>query len=156
MAVADTLIMWPKCGELSFPRPMEVPYEIWLYLAQWFLRRRRLKSVDDWRMAELANSLDHHLDHVTQMWRINFRSPGPWRLHVKFSFIWPSGFWEENVWTVWTTDGWRSLLIVLIIILIMWPRCGDLTSVAPVHWGSMWNLALSGPVVSEEKTFEAF
>ena len=27
--------------------PMEAPYEIWLWLAQWFLRRRGLKSVED-------------------------------------------------------------------------------------------------------------
>ena len=55
----------------------------------------------------------------------NFRSPGPWRFHMKFDFIWPSGFWEEDVWRVWTMVGWRSLLIVLIIILTMWPRCGE-------------------------------
>ena len=26
---------------------MGTPYEIWLHSAQWFLRRRRLKSVDE-------------------------------------------------------------------------------------------------------------
>ena len=31
----------------SFPHPIEAPHEIWLWLAQWFLRRRHLKSVDD-------------------------------------------------------------------------------------------------------------
>ena len=30
-----------------FPYPIEAPYEIWLWLAQWFLRRRCLKGVDD-------------------------------------------------------------------------------------------------------------
>ena len=34
-------------SKLSFPHPIEAPYEIWLWLAQWFLRRRCLKSVDD-------------------------------------------------------------------------------------------------------------
>ena len=38
-------------------------------------------------------------------------------------------------------------------ILIMWPRCGELIFVPPAHEESKWNLALIGPVVSEEKTF---
>ena len=33
-------------NKLSFIHPIEAPYEIWLWLAQWFLRRC-LKSVDD-------------------------------------------------------------------------------------------------------------
>ena len=37
-----------------------------------------------------------HLGHVTQTPRINFRSPIPLRLHMKFGFDWPSGFGEEN------------------------------------------------------------
>ena len=36
-------------SKFSFPNPIEAPYEIWLWLAQWFLRRRCLKSVDDGR-----------------------------------------------------------------------------------------------------------
>ena len=32
-------------NKLLFPQPMEAPYEIWLWLAQWFLRRRCLKSM---------------------------------------------------------------------------------------------------------------
>ena len=36
----------------------------------------------------------------------------------------------------------------------MWPRCGKQTFVPPAHEGSIWNLALIGPVVSEEKTFD--
>ena len=35
-----------------------------------------------------------------------FRSPNPWRLHMKFGYIWPSGFRGEVVWKCWrTTDG---------------------------------------------------
>ena len=41
-----------------------------------------------------------------------------------------------------------------VAILIMWPRCGKQTFVPPAHEGSIWNLALIGPVVSEEKTFD--
>ena len=36
-----------------------------------------------------------HLDHVTRMPRTNFRSPFPRRLHIKFGFNRPSGFWED-------------------------------------------------------------
>ena len=36
-----------RLSKLSFPYPTEAPFEIWLWLAQWFLRRRCLKSVDD-------------------------------------------------------------------------------------------------------------
>ena len=36
-----------RLNKLSFPYPMETPYEIWLESSKWFLRRRRLKSVDD-------------------------------------------------------------------------------------------------------------
>ena len=41
-------------------------------------------------------------------------------------------------------------------ILIKWPRCGGQTFILSTHWGSIWNLALIGQVVSEEKTSEEF
>ena len=37
-----------------------------------------------------------HLGHVTQMPRIKFRSPFPWRLHIKFGFDRASGFRKED------------------------------------------------------------
>ena len=47
MGVAAILGMWPRCPEQTFvPQPMEVPLEIWLWLAQRFWRRRPLKMVD--------------------------------------------------------------------------------------------------------------
>ena len=36
-------------NKLSFPHPIEAPYEIWLRLAQRFWRRRSLKMVDGQR-----------------------------------------------------------------------------------------------------------
>ena len=36
-----------------------------------------------------------HLGHVSQMQQTNFHSLYQLRLHVKFGFDWPSGFWEE-------------------------------------------------------------
>ena len=33
-----------------------------------------------------------HLGHVTRIFYINFRSPSPRRLHIKFGFDRPSGF----------------------------------------------------------------
>ena len=38
-----------------------------------------------------------HLCHVTWTIYINFRSPFPRRLHIKFGFDWPSGFRGEDV-----------------------------------------------------------
>ena len=45
------------------------------------------------------------LDHVTWTIYINFRSPFPRRLHIKFGFDWPSGFREEDLLKWWTDDG---------------------------------------------------
>ena len=38
-----------------------------------------------------------HLGHVTQTIYINFLSPFPRKLHMKFGFDWPSGFREEEL-----------------------------------------------------------
>ena len=38
-----------------------------------------------------------HLSHVTWTIYINFLSPFPRRLHIKFGFDWPSGFRGEGV-----------------------------------------------------------
>ena len=38
-----------------------------------------------------------HLGHVTWTIYINFRSPFPRRLHIKFGFDWQSGFRGEDV-----------------------------------------------------------
>ena len=38
-------------------------------------------------------------------------------------------------------------------ILVMWPVQVEHTFVPPSHGGSIWNLTLIGPVVSEEKMF---
>ena len=38
-----------------------------------------------------------HLGHVTLTIYINFHSPFPRMLHMKFGFDWPSGFREEDV-----------------------------------------------------------
>ena len=38
-----------------------------------------------------------YLGHVTWTFYINFRSPFPRRLHINFSFDWPSGVRVEDV-----------------------------------------------------------
>ena len=38
--------------------------------------------------------------------------------------------------------------------LVMWPEPVEQTFIPPSHGGSVWNLTLIGPVVSEEKMFE--
>ena len=48
MGMAAILVMWPGPFEqISFLHPMEAPYQIWLWLAKRFLRRRILTGVDD-------------------------------------------------------------------------------------------------------------
>ena len=59
---------------------------------------------DFWRVFTIYGR-SGHLSHVTQTPRTNFRSPDPWRLHMKFGFDWPSGFGEEDLWKWWTDDG---------------------------------------------------
>ena len=39
-------------------------------------------------------------------------------------------------------------------ILVMWPRPREQIFVPPSHWGSIWNLASTGPAVLEKKIFE--
>ena len=53
MGMVAILVNGPgPMDKLLFPHPKEAPYEIKLSLAQWFLRRRCLKSVDDRRTTE--------------------------------------------------------------------------------------------------------
>ena len=52
-----------------------------------------------------VNGCGGHLGHVTKMPWTNFRSPYPRRLHIEFGFDWQGGFWEEDVWALWTDDG---------------------------------------------------
>ena len=49
MGMAAILIMWPRCGEQTFI-PL-APYEIWLWLAHWFL----------WTFEEFGQWLDGRL-----------------------------------------------------------------------------------------------
>ena len=50
---------------------------------------------DFWRVFTICGR-GGHLGHVTQTPRINFRSPIPLKLHIKFGFDWPSGFGEDK------------------------------------------------------------
>ena len=52
MGMAAILVNVTRTASTNFrsPHPKETPYEIWLQLAQWFLRRKCLKSVDDRQM----------------------------------------------------------------------------------------------------------
>ena len=48
MGMAAILVMWQDhLSKLSFPHPIKAPYEIWLWLGQWFLWRKCWKSVHD-------------------------------------------------------------------------------------------------------------
>ena len=48
-----------------------------------------------------------HLGHMTKTVWTTFRSPDPWRLHIKFGYNWPSSFRGEVIWNcgrMTTTD----------------------------------------------------
>ena len=63
-------------------------------LAFWFWRRRLLKVFTIY-------SHGGHLGHVTWTIYINFLSPFPRMLQLKFGFDWPSGFRGEDVSLLW-------------------------------------------------------
>ena len=44
--------------------------------------------------------------------------------------------------------------IGMVTILVIWPRLFEQIFFPPSHWGSIWNLALIGPAVSEEKNID--
>ena len=50
-----------RLSKLSFPHAKEASDAIWLWLAQWFLRRRCLKSVDDGRRRTTEVCLSYKL-----------------------------------------------------------------------------------------------
>ena len=60
-----------------------------------------------------------HLGHVTLTIWINFRSPIPRRLHMKFGFNQPSGFrgdvWSEDHWSCITHLSAEDMLISTVI-----------------------------------------
>ena len=88
MGMAAILAMWLG---LSFPHPVEAPYEIWLWLAQWFLRRRCLKSVDDGRWRRTTEA---YLYYKLTKWTFG---PGEAKIPVHLVLFWvpfKSGVWN--------------------------------------------------------------
>ena len=51
-----------------------------------------------------------HYGHMTRSFEQTFVPPSHW-FHMKFGFDWPSGFWGEDVRSMWTTDGRWSMPI---------------------------------------------
>ena len=68
-------------------------------------------------------------------------------LYTKFEGHLPAGFGEESFWRVFTIYGHGNHHGHMTQII--WK-----TFVPPSHWGSIWNLAFTGPAVSEEKLLE--
>ena len=68
-------------------------------------------------------------------------------LHTKFQGHWPFGSREEDFLRFLPYMGMAA-------ILVMWPRTFEQTFVPPSHSSSIWNLTLTGLVVSEEKMFK--
>ena len=64
MGMVAILVMWPGLFEqLSFPHPMDTPYEIQLQSAQWFLIRRCLRSVDNGQMTDRQQTTEAYLSY---------------------------------------------------------------------------------------------
>ena len=51
----------------------------------------------DVRVVLFYNIWVQHVGHVTWTMYTNFRSPFPFRFHIKFGFDWPSGFLEKDL-----------------------------------------------------------
>ena len=68
-------------------------------------------------------------------------------LHTKPQGHWPFDSGEEDFWRVFTIYGRGGHLGHVT-------HFHEQTFVPPSHWGSIWNLALIGPVVLEKKIFE--
>ena len=62
MRMAAILVDQDHFSKLSFPYPIEAPYEIWLWLAQWFLRR-------------CLNCVDNDVLRTTTTWGLPISSP---------------------------------------------------------------------------------
>ena len=77
-------------------------YQVSRSSVNWFWRRRFFKVFTIYGHGG-------HLGHVTRTVWTTFRSPDPWRLHMKFGYNWPSSFRGEVVWNCWrtTTDDGR-------------------------------------------------
>ena len=68
-------------------------------------------------------------------------------LHTKFQGHRPFGSGEEDFSSFLPYMGMAA-------ILVMWPGLFEQTFVPQSHGDSIWNLASTGPVVSEEKMFK--
>ena len=72
----------------------EVPYMI---SAKYKPNRPNGSGGEVVRMVYSIYEHDGHLEFRIEIILAFFRSPNPWRLHMKFGYIWPSGFREEVV-----------------------------------------------------------
>ena len=71
--------------QLSFPHPTEAPYEIWLWLAQRFWRRRPLKMVDGHRTADTRWRTD---DGAYLYYKLTNEPKGSGELKTYIKLLW--------------------------------------------------------------------
>ena len=83
------------------------------------------REEDFWRVFTIHGH-GSHLGHVTSIMSINFHFLVPESLQIKFSFDWPSGFWEKQVlsfvckWPWAKVKKWPWLSILIYVHFFSW------------------------------------
>ena len=93
---------WPKGHPRSSVEQTMMGLSLMLHTKFRGNRPSGSREEDCWRVFTIYGH-GGHLGHVTWTPQTNFRSPIPWRLHMKFGVNQPSGF-GEDVWKCWQTD----------------------------------------------------
>ena len=86
-------------SKLLFPHPIEAPYEIWLWLTQWYLRRRCLNSVDD--DDRRRHTTEAYLSYLLNKWAFGSGE----LINVLTAFT--SRTWLSHIQCKWGLNPWR-------------------------------------------------
>ena len=82
--------------KIMFPLPMEAPIKFGMDCP---IGSQKMFENDGHKHVKLFTIFrcGGHLGYVTRMLYLNFLFPVPWRLYVKFGFVWSSGFREKDL-----------------------------------------------------------
>ena len=90
----DTVIKWSMSTQGHHLKKLVVLEYPMLYTK--FQRHRPLGSEEDFIFLDI-----YGYGHMTWNFEQLFTPHTPWRLHMKFCFNQPSGFWRKEVWKCW-------------------------------------------------------